>query len=73
MHYLSGFAFSEEDGSQCLTNVVNGNVVFLRAEFLELRIVLQDKDECKLILSLLHDTLNFQCNFGGLRSQQCID
>lgn len=28
----------------------------LRAEFLELRIVLQDKDECKLIPSLPRDT-----------------
>lgn len=31
----------------------------LHAEFLELRIVLQDKDECKLIPSLLRDTLYF--------------
>lgn len=31
----------------------------LYAEFLELRIVLQDKDECKLIPSLLHGTLYF--------------
>lgn len=45
---------------------MNGSVVFLHAEFLELRIVLQDKDECKLILSRPHGTLTFQCNLGGL-------
>lgn len=52
--------FSEEDKSQCLKNTVNGNAVFrFHAEFLELRIVLQDKDECKLIPSLLHGTIYF--------------
>lgn len=67
MHYLLGF-FSEEDER---VNVLQIQRMAMRssrlhAEFLELRIVLQDKDECKLIPSLPHDTLFFCVIFGVL-------
>lgn len=43
----------------------------LHGDFLELRIVLQDKDECKQFPSLPHDII-YIVILGDFKSQQCI-
>lgn len=43
----------------------------LHGDFLEQRIVLQDKDECKQIPSLPRDII-YIVILGDLKSQQCI-